>query len=377
MPKKAGDTSRVDGESTESTELADLSLDDILFDEEPDAGDLQEAEELGNELAENESEEAEESEEEDSEDETDSEEDGSAEEADSGDDSDEEAIPYIVKRLGLEGIDPKKYEDDYDGVLSLVNDATEAMTKASLEKTFGKHPLLKQFHDFLNDGGDPGRFLQVTFPQDNWEAVELAEDDVVTAAHILKVQLEKDGLSQEEINEEIDDYKTAGMLHKHALRALSKLQKGQQTEKKRVLKEAREAAATIEQERQEYRESIQKLLGDKKKADFRGITIPLAERDAFFEYMTAQVGENDESQLALDNAKLEPEQELALYYLIYKGVDLSDIVVAQAKKENAKSLSDKLRKDRDGKRKLRGRNDVPTRTSDVDAAVESVDIAAL
>jgi len=73
-----------------------------------------------------------------------------------------------LETLGLESLNHSEYPDSIEGIVELVKDSSKSLAEDAVDKTLSVNPVLKDFHDFVHNGGDPKAFLNATFPSDDY-----------------------------------------------------------------------------------------------------------------------------------------------------------------------------------------------------------------
>ena len=76
--------------------------------------------------------------------------------------------------------------------------------------------------------------------------------------------------------------------------------------------------------------------------EFGGIVIPDVEKANFFDYISAPVDEEGNTQRDLDYANADMDIKLAIDYLMYSGFDLEGIINTKARSQCARNLRDSI-----------------------------------
>lgn len=259
-------------------------------------------------------------------------------------DSDEEAeelslVESIRQSLGydVEG----DFDDTEEGIQLLVERATEKATESSVESYFSKYPEVKELKDYIELGGDPDDFLQTKFPEVDYTKVELNEGDESQQEKIVRQELAQvRGMSTEEINAEIEDYKNGGILENKAKRSLSSLKNKQQEEQVNLVEKQKEEKEQYLQQVQDHWNNVENTL--KEKTELKGIKIPSKDKDAFFDYLSKPVKEG-KSQAMIKQEEADLETRLLIDYMLYKDLKFSDLITRAAKDQNAKTLRSRMK----------------------------------
>lgn len=243
-------------------------------------------------------------------------------------------VEELRTALGVDG----EYDDSVEGLQQMVEKASSTLAQQHIDQVFGSVPELKRFYDFVMLGGEPSKFIQ-HISQDDYSKIEFKEGDERQHEQIVRAELTKRGLSPEEINEEIEDFKNGGILESKAKRALSSLKVIQEKERAQIVEQQRQAAENDRLEAEKYWNGVKETIT--KKSELKGLTLPATDKDAFFAYLTKPV-KDGKTKRDLDAEALDQESLLAMDYLLYKGFKLGDLVTKKAKDLNAASLRDRL-----------------------------------
>jgi transcriptional regulator len=171
--------------------------------------------------------------------------------------------------------------------------------------------------------------------------MEVKEGDTLTQKQIVGAFLESQGFEQSEIQETLEDYEDAGILERHAKKALTRMQAKQAQEKKTLIERQQQQAQQAAQENERMWTEINSIVNS---GELRGLTVPERDKKRFFDWMATPIDAQGNSQRAVDRAKLDQETLLALEYIVYKGFDLSKLIANNTKTEKARSLRSKLSK---------------------------------
>ena len=292
------------------------------------------------------------SDEESPEDSEEEEEDGEGESKDDeGDkDDDEEESPeedatitdLLIDQFGYEELQENEYEDSIDGVMQLARDAAEAGTRQQIDRYKENNPEAGQFLEYLENDGDPAKYIQTVSPQDNYlEIEEIPEENVTMQKKLVRDKLEADGYSEDQIENQLDSFESSGLLHNQAEMALHNLKKNQKEQKQQLLQEQKEEAERVRKQQKEYIDTLQSIVDES--SEIAGMPIPEAKKDDFKEFITPDE-ESGVSPYAAKANDLTQEQVLGIQYLVFNGFDLSSIVNNRAKTQKAENLTEQLRK---------------------------------
>jgi hypothetical protein len=138
----------------------------------------------------------------------------------------------------------------------------------------------------------------------------------------------------------IDDYEDSGKLYDRALNAQKHLAAGQAKEREEIVARQREAQKQQQQQTEEFWESVATTIEQGK--EFAGIKIPDREKAKFFDYISKPVDKQGRTKRDVDYASAEMDAKLALDYLMYKKLQLSDIISTKVKSASAQNLRQKI-----------------------------------
>lgn len=231
------------------------------------------------------------------------------------------------------------FDDTEEGIQLLVERATEKATESSVEQYFSKYPEVKELKDYIELGGDPNDFLQTKFPEVDYTKVELSEDESQQEKIVRQELSQVRGMSNEEINAEIEDYKNGGILENKAKRSLAALKNKQQSDKDNLIKQQAQEKEEYLKQVENHWKNVESTL--KEKTELKGVKIPSKDKDSFFEYLSKPVSEG-KSQAMIKQEEADLETRLLIDYMLYKNLKFSDLITRAAKDQNAKTLRQKM-----------------------------------
>lgn len=287
------------------------------------------------------------------------------EEADqSSGNSDSETVNYgdtmtsLVEEGILDIVDPEKeFTPDAKGIAELVKDTVaKRLQDANKEANEGRHEDVVALETFLkeNPGATHNDFVTEQEAPD-YNTVD--ETDPQTMVYLLEDMYGLQGLSQEEIAENIKEHKASKSLGRHAKRAKGVLVKYQAQNDKAKTQARQAAQAQQEAERVENRRQFeQKVL---KSSKIGGISVTPEERQGLADYILKPVDEAGNTQLMLDEAN-DQDSALLYAYIRQRKLDLSKIERKAETKATIK-FKGKLNKKTDPNAKARKTKANPTR----------------
>lgn len=264
--------------------------------------------------------------------------DDDVEEDDSEDDGDDSITGSIAKALGYEL--EKDYADTEEGLAEFTKDVAKEIAEDQLQALFEQFPTVQKHLDYVLAGGDPDKFFQTYNPTLDYGQVEIEKDDTRTQKGFLTEYLKEKGHDDEFIKDMIEDYEDSGKLYDRALNAQKHLAAGQAKEREEIVARQREAQKQQQQQTEEFWESVANTIEQGK--EFAGIKIPDREKAKFFDYISKPVDKQGRTKRDVDYASAEMDAKLALDYLMYKKLQLSDIISTKVKTASAQNLRQKI-----------------------------------
>jgi hypothetical protein len=254
------------------------------------------------------------------------------------DDGEGSITDSIAKALGYEL--EKDYADTEEGLAEFTKDVAKEIAEDQLQALFEQFPTVQKHLDFVLAGGDPDKFFQTYNPSLDYGQIEIDRDDSRTQKGFLTEYLREKGHDDDFIKDMIDDYEDSGKLYDRALNAQKHLAAGQAKEKEEIVARQREAQKQQQQQTEEFWESVATTIEQGK--EFAGIKIPDREKAKFFDYISKPVNKQGQTKRDVDYASAEMDAKLALDYLMYKKLELSDIISTKVKSASAQNLRQKI-----------------------------------
>jgi len=251
----------------------------------------------------------------------------------------ESIINELQAKLGYE-LDGE-FDESIDGLLDFTKATADKMAQEQMQNVFSAFPDVQEYLNYRANGGDPKQYFQTAAPERDFSAMEVSEGDVVTQKQIVGAYLEGQGFDQSEIKETLEDYEDAGILERHAKKALTRLQTKQAQDKKTLIERQQQEAQTQAQENERMWTEINGLV---QQGSLKGLTVPERDKKRFFDWMASPIDQQGNSQRSVDRANLDQETLLALEYIVYKGFDLSKLIANNNTTQQARSLRSKLSK---------------------------------
>lgn len=254
------------------------------------------------------------------------------------DDGEMSITDSIAKTLGYEL--EKDYADTEEGLAEFTKDVAKEIAEDQLQALFEQFPTVQKHLDYVLAGGDPDKFFQTYNPTMDYGQIEMDKDDTRTQKGFLTEYLREKGHDDDFIKDMIEDYEDSGKLYDRALNAQKHLAAGQAKEREEIVTRQREAQKEQQKQTEEFWESVATTIEQGK--EFAGIKIPDREKAKFFDYISKPVDKQGRTKRDVDYASAEMDAKLALDYLMYKKLQLSDIISTKVKTASAQNLRQKI-----------------------------------
>ena len=243
------------------------------------------------------------------------------------------------------------FDEDYDGVVAFTQTVANEIAKEQLDSVFGQYPDVEQYLQYRYNGGDPKRYFQATAPQVDYSAIEIDAEDVGTQRAVVQEFLRRNGYTDEEAKETVQEYVDAGILERHATRSLGKLKTMQEREAATILEQQQREAQQRQQKVQERWTNIKSTIDTGR---VRGFEIPAADRKKFFGWMSEAVDNQGNTQRLIDRQSMDIETQVAMEYLLWKNFDLNKLVANSANTAKAQNLKQKLQQNNTAAKRMKG-----------------------
>jgi hypothetical protein len=237
----------------------------------------------------------------------------------------------LNEEFGIELED--EFKEDYDGIKGYVQKVGSELATRQLNELFERFPVAAELIDYMASGGDPQKFFESGIP--DMSNLTLTEENESMQEKVMRMKLRDDGFEEADITERIEAYKSAAMLYKESEAALKILKKRQENETEQMRRE-REEAERLQNE--EYNRFVANTSEVIKKGTLANVQIPEKEKKAFLEFIFRPVDKTGRTQRELQREKLSLEQRLELEYLVYKGLNIGDVIVAKKQTQNLAHL---------------------------------------
>ena len=273
---------------------------------------------------------------------------------DSGDDPDpagddpaeRTVVSELVELIGFDDINTEEFDDSVEGLGKLTQTLAERLLEQQLQMEYEQLPELKEYREYILNGGDPDKYHEVRGRAIDYESVEIAEDNESQQEQLVRQALQTQEYGKEEIDTIVEKYKAGGILKDQAELALTGLKRRAQKEKEQLTAQQQQLAQQQKQEAVEFWNKVETKV--KEEESFRGITIPKKERAPFFEWLSKPVKDGYTAR-DLKALEMNLEDKIALDYLIYSDFPFDKLIDKKAGTKAASDLRKRLKSSGDPK----------------------------
>ena len=244
----------------------------------------------------------------------------------------------LHEKFGWEFDEETLEENSLDGVVNHLSSIVKTNVESLLDEELSVGDgTLKKLHEFVKNGGDPKRFMEVYYNPINYAEINLEDENIQERA--VRDLLEKQGYDSEEINDKLDNYKDSGILEKEAKMAKKKLSFLQDKDKETLLERQKEEIKAKEKQDNEYWDEVKTTINKwDKVGDF-----PIADKDknTFFDYLNKK----DRDGLTAYQKDLMGDKAAAIKmaYIQFKKFNIED-VKKSVKSEVTKKVKESITK---------------------------------
>ena len=248
-------------------------------------------------------------------------------------------VAEVLESLGFRG--DYEYEDTPEGLKTLTLDVANKLAEEQLDGIMESFPLVQQHLQYVMNGGKSEDFMRSNDPQSDYNNLSLTEKDTPMQKVVLSNYFRIKGHEPDMIKELIEDYEDSGKLFAKAELAKTALGTAQQKQKAAMLVQQQESNNVRIAEEKRFWHGIHTTIQEKN--ELAGITIPSREKNNFYKYVSAPVNKQGQTQSMVDAASSTLEQRLLIDYLMFKGLNLKDIIATKAQSQTTKTLKDRIR----------------------------------
>ena len=246
----------------------------------------------------------------------------------------------IAKALGYDI--ENDYADTEEGLVEFTKDIAQNIAEDQLNELFQQFPLVQKHLDFVLAGGDSEKFFQAYNPNMDYSNYDIDQNDSRTQKAFVSEYFKSKGHDEEFIKDMLEDYEDSGKLYDKAIVAQKQLATIQSREREQIVEQQKREKAEQEKTQEEFWENVAATIDQGK--EFAGIRIPEKEKAKFFDYISAPVDKSGRTRRDMDYSNSDLDVKLAIDYLMYKGMNLQDIITTKAKTESVMNLRDKIQR---------------------------------
>lgn len=265
----------------------------------------------------------------------------SSEENNEENEEDDSVVSSLMETLGYQPAEDEEYEDSEEGIAKLVRNASQQHAERYFQEQLEQAPVIRDFLQYTQAGGDPARFLETTFPSTDYSTLKFDENNESQQEHLVRQELVARGYTGEDLNNELEDIKNGGILESKAKRALTTLQRIQQEEKQNLLKQQQEEYQKEQQETQQFWNQTFDFIDNSN--EIKGMKLPESEKSPFKSFLYKPV-QNGKTQREIFLEEMSIEDSLAVDYMLFKKFNIGSLVDKRAKHQRADSIRKRLQK---------------------------------
>ena len=233
-----------------------------------------------------------------------------------------------------------EYADTVEGLTNYVRDVSEEVAESQIQDLFEQYPEIGRHLEYVLAGGDPEEFYAANNPSSDYGNIQMSEGDVTLQRAMLGEYLKEMGHGDEFIMETLNDYEDSGKLFNRALAAQEELAVAQEEQREEMYQQQLELQAIEESEQEEFWDGVAGIIEGGN--EFGGIVIPDVDKSEFFDYISAPVDEDGNTQRDLDYADADMDIKLAIDYLMYSGFNLNEIIDTKARTQSVQNLRNRI-----------------------------------
>lgn len=229
------------------------------------------------------------------------------------------------------------YEDNETGIIELVQDAIKAGTNSSISKFLEANPEVKGYFLHLKTGGSPDNYKSQEVDYKSIQLDKLSDDEKLG---YIKNLFSKKGLDSTPF---IDLVKKAGSkdITEHAAKAILELDALQLTEKEAKEQEFKQQRIQQQEEEKKYWQTLGEIVN---KGKLGNITIPISERQLFFDYISKPIDKEGNSADAIKASQGSEEFDLMVSYLRWKDFNIGKLAALIAREDKVESFRNRVDK---------------------------------
>lgn len=247
-------------------------------------------------------------------------------------------VGEVLEKLGFKG--EYEYKDTPEGLKNLTLDVANKLAEEQLDSILDSFPLVQKHLEYVMNGGKSEKFMTANDPNADYGKMDITDKDIPMQRVVLSQYFKGKGHDDEFIKEFIEDYEDSGKLFSKAELAKNALSQIQIKERESLIVKQKADNAAKQAEERNFWKDIHTTLQEKN--ELAGITIPNRDKNKFFKYISNPVNKHGQTQSMVDAASNTMEQRLLMDYLLFKKLDLKDIIATKANTSTTKTLKDRI-----------------------------------
>ena len=229
-------------------------------------------------------------------------------------------LANYLKDEGVVDFTEDEFEDSEEGLVKVIQSEINKGVEKYKEEL---PPLAQEFIDYIDKGGDPANFVKATSDVD----FSQIDPKVIDGKENLQKQLvaelmRREGYSQEDISQDVQDFVDGGLIAKRANRALSKLKSLQATERKSLLADQEKANKAQKEEHDNFLTSLKEDIDTRE--EIAGFPIAKKHRKDFYDYITKVDRKTGKTKLVSDS-EADKDSQIKMAWLYYNKFDFSKV----------------------------------------------------
>ena len=229
-------------------------------------------------------------------------------------------LANYLKDEGVVDFTEEEFEDSEEGLVKVIQSEIKRGVKKYKEEL---PPLAQEFIEYLDKGGNPQNFVKATsdvdFSQIDPKVIEGKEN---LQKQLVAELMRREGYSQEDISQDVQDFIDGGLIAKRANRALSKLKSLQATERKNLLADQEEADNVKKEEHSNFLTSLKEDINTRE--EIAGFPVAKKNRKDFYDYITKVDRKTGKTRLVSDS-EADKDSQIKMAWLYYNKFDFSKV----------------------------------------------------
>ena len=270
-------------------------------------------------------------------------------------------LANYLKEEGVIDFDTEEFEDSEEGLVKVIQSEIDK----GVEKYKEDLPQLAQeFIEYIDKGGDPQNFVKATSDVD----FSKIDPKVIDGKENLQKQLvaelmRREGYSQDDILQDVQDFVDGGLIAKRANRALSKLKSLQEKERKTLLSDQEKAQKLREKEHDNFLSSLKEDIESRE--EIAGFPVVKKQKKDFYDYITKVDRKTGKTRLVSDS-EADQDSQLKMAWLYYNKFDFSKVEKKARTKATSSLRANLERAGNVSTKKLKSKARTKATNSDID-----------